>query len=84
MYKLRARYAPEIDATQLQQIIRNLSCGFSKTLRGLRTIGSPSLDLSRSLLALRDPGLGGRLSIDYVPALISLLKFWKVIHAHFL
>lgn len=41
-------------------------------------MGGPSLDLCRSLLALRDPGLGGRLTLDYVPTLINLLKFWKV------
>lgn len=75
LYKLRSRYPPEIDATQLQYIIRSIYCG---TLRSLRTIGGPSLDLCRSLLALRDPGLGGRLSLDYVPVLINLLKFWKV------
>lgn len=75
LYKLRSRYPAEIDATQLQQIIRSIYCG---TLRSLRTIGGPSLDLCRALLALRDPGLGGRLSLDYVPVLINLLKFWKV------
>lgn len=78
LYKLRTRYPPEIDAVQLQQIIRNFNCGFSKSLSSFRTISGPSLDLCRSLLALRDPGLGGRLSIENVPALISLLKFWKV------
>lgn len=75
LYKLRSRYPPEIDAGQLQHIIRSIYCG---TLRSLRTIGGPSLDLCRSLLALRDPGLGGRLSLDYVPIVINLLKFWKV------
>jgi hypothetical protein len=35
------------------------------------------LDLCRALLALRDSALGGRLSIEHVPALIGLLKFWK-------
>lgn len=72
---MRSRYPPEIDAGQLQHIIRSIYCG---TLRSLRTIGGPSLDLCRSLLALRDPGLGGRLSLDYVPIVINLLKFWKV------
>lgn len=48
-------------------------------LRGFGTLGSsaPSLDLCRALLALRDPGLGGRLSVEHVPALMQLLKFWK-------
>lgn len=77
---MRSRYPPEIDATQLQHIIRSIYCG---TLRSLRTIGGPSVDLCRALLALRDPGLGGRLSLDYVPILINLLKFWKV-SIHFL
>lgn len=35
------------------------------------------MDLCRALLALRDPGLGGRLAIEHVPALVTLLKFWK-------
>lgn len=84
LYKLRSRYPQEIDAIQLQQIIRNLYCGFSKSMRGWRTIGAPSLDLCRSLLALRDPSLGGRLSIENVPAIISLLKFWKVCDLEFI
>lgn len=29
------------------------------------------------MLALRDPALGGRLSIEHVPALIGLMRFWK-------
>lgn len=78
LYKLRGRYPPEIDATQLQNVIRN--SGLTRSIRGFRTIGGPSLDLCRSLLALRDPGLGGRLSLENVPALLSLLKFWKVMN----
>jgi hypothetical protein len=72
-YKLRTRYPPEIDATQLQQILKTFTGGFN--LGGLN--GGPSLDLCRALLALRDSALGGRLSIEHVPALIGLLKFWK-------
>lgn len=78
IYKLRTRYPSEIDALQLQQILGSLHCSLAKSLRGLRSIGGPSLDLCRALLALRDPGLGGRLSVEHVPALITLLKFWKV------
>lgn len=44
-------------------------------------MSGPSLDLCRALLALRDPALGGRLSIEFIPALITLLKFWKVVLA---
>lgn len=78
MYKLRTRYSSEIDAIQLQQILGNLNCTLAKSLRGFRNMSAPSLDLCRALLALRDPALGGRLSIEHVPALMSLLKFWKV------
>lgn len=50
-------------------------------MRSLRNIGGgPSLDLCRAMLALRDPALGGRLSVELVPPLINLLKFWKVCH----
>lgn len=78
LYKLRSRYSSEIDAIQLQQILGNLNCTLAKSLRGFRNMSAPSLDLCRALLALRDPALGGRLSIEHVPALMSLLKFWKV------
>lgn len=46
---------------------------------GFTSMCGPSMDLCRALLALRDPGLGGRLSIEHVPALVGLLRFWKVL-----
>lgn len=68
-----------MDAVQLQHILNNSQNTFSRSIRSFGTIGgsAPSLDLCRALLALRDPGLGGRLAIEHVPALITLLKFWK-------
>lgn len=78
LYRLRTRYPAEIDATQLQQILGSLNCGLAKSIRGFRSMGGPSLDLCRALLALRDPALGGRLAIENVPPLITLLRFWKV------
>lgn len=78
LYRLRTRYPAEIDATQLQHILGSLNCSFAKSIRGFRSMGGPSLDLCRALLALRDPALGGRLAIENVPPLITLLRFWKV------
>lgn len=70
------KYPPEIDAAQLQVLLRsNGSCG--NNLPGFGGFCGPSLDLCRGLLALKDPDLGGRLSIEHVPALVSLMKFWK-------
>jgi hypothetical protein len=43
----------------------------------LGSVCGPSLELCRSLLALKDPELTGRLQIENVPSIISLIKFWK-------
>lgn len=76
MYKLKLKYPHEIDAAQLQVLLRtNGSCG--NNLPGFSGFCGPSLELCRGLLALKDPDLGGRLSIEHVPALVSLMKFWK-------
>lgn len=76
MYKLKTKYHSEIDSNQLQAILKTYGSG-SRSFRALSCMSGPSLELCRALLALRDPGLGGRLSLEHVPALISLLKFWK-------
>lgn len=75
LYKLKSRFPPEIDAAQLQSILKTFCCNFA--LGGFNPIGGPTMDLCRAMVALRDPGLGGRLSLEHVPALISLLRFWK-------
>lgn len=70
------KFPPEVDATQLQVLLRtNGSCG--NNLPGFSGFCGPSLELCRGLLALKDPDLGGRLSIEHVPSLVSLMKFWK-------
>ncbi|XP_062564473.1 calpain-11-like [Armigeres subalbatus] len=77
LYKLRSRYPHEIDSTQLQAILKAHG-GNNRGFRGLGGINcGPSLELCRGMLALRDPALGGRLSIEHVPALIGLMRFWK-------
>lgn len=75
LYKLKSRFPPEIDAAQLQSILKTFCYNFA--LGGFNPIGGPTMDLCRAMVALRDPGLGGRLSLEHVPALISLLRFWK-------
>lgn len=75
LYKLKSKYPSEIDASQLQTILK--TSGGCNNFGAFSGFCGPSLELCRGLLALRDPGLGGRLSVDHVPALIALMKFWK-------
>jgi len=73
---MKMKYPPEIDAGQLQVLLRtNGSCG--NAMPGLGGLCGPSLELCRGLLALKDPDLGGRLSVEHVPSLVGLMKFWK-------
>ncbi|CAK1550299.1 unnamed protein product [Leptosia nina] len=39
--------------------------------------GRPSVELCRALIALRDPGLTGRVSINQLPPLLALLACWR-------
>ena len=80
MYKLKLKYPSEIDAQTLQHILKV----YGSSAKGIKSISnslgchpSPSIELCRGLLALRDPQLGGRLAIEHVPALIGLMRFWK-------
>lgn len=70
------KYPVEIDAAQLQALLKNNSSG-SCSLPGFGSVCGPSLDLCRGLLALKDPDLSGRVLIDQVPTLVNLLSFWK-------
>lgn len=70
------KFPPEVDAGQLQAILK-MSGGCNGSFGGFGGFCGPSLELCRGLLALRDPALGGRLSIEHVPALIGLMRFWK-------
>lgn len=70
------KYPTEIDATQLQVLLKNNSNG-SCIIPGIGSVCGPSLDLCRGLLALKDPDLSGRVLIEHVPALVNLLSFWK-------
>lgn len=83
------RYPPEVTAQQLREILRSGSCcatfivgGSHVWPRAALAVGvgpGPSIELCRSLLALRDPALAGLLPLQDVPTLIALLRFWKVI-----
>lgn len=70
------KYPTEIDAAQLQMLLKNNSSG-SCSIPGFGSVCGPSLDLCRGLLALKDPDLSGRVSIENVPSLVNLLSFWK-------
>lgn len=79
LYKLKMKYPPEINASQFQALLKsnssNWSCGNS--FPGLGNVCSPSLELCRGLLALKDTDLSGRLQIEHVPSLVNLMTFWK-------
>lgn len=38
----------------------------------------PTLELSKSLIMLRDSNISGRLAMKDMPALLNMLLFWKV------
>lgn len=73
------KYPSEINALQLQALLKgnsnnSWSCGNSI----LPTCtSSPSIELCRGLLALKDTDLTGRLLIEHIPALVNLMSFWK-------
>jgi hypothetical protein len=76
LYKLKLKFPTEIDAFQLQGLLKsNGNCGAN--VPGLGGFCGPSVELCRGLVALKDPDLGGRLSLDHVPTVVNLMKFWK-------
>lgn len=68
--KLLSKYPPEVDAAQLQKILKS----HWKTFLSEK----PSLELCKSLIMLRDYNISGRINILDIPVLMHTLQFWRV------
>uniref|UniRef100_A0A1Y1KIH2 Calpain catalytic domain-containing protein n=3 Tax=Photinus pyralis TaxID=7054 RepID=A0A1Y1KIH2_PHOPY len=68
--KILAKYPPEIDASQLQKILR--------AHWKLYLSEKPSLELCKTLIMLRDFNISGKINVVDIPILMSLLQFWRL------
>ncbi|KAL1497954.1 hypothetical protein ABEB36_008833 [Hypothenemus hampei] len=68
--KLLLKYPPEVDASQLQKIL--------KSNWKLYLCDKPSLELCKSLIMLKDYNISGRINLIDIPNLIHLLQFWRL------
>ncbi|XP_045451558.1 calpain-2 catalytic subunit-like [Melitaea cinxia] len=69
LYKKCAVWCPQVDAAALLALLRRV---WRRVLPA-----RPSLELSRALVALRDPALRGRLAARELPALLARLALWR-------
>ncbi|ENN74877.1 hypothetical protein YQE_08542, partial [Dendroctonus ponderosae] len=68
--KLLLKYPPEVDASQLQKILKSNWKSY--------LCDKPSLELCKSLIMLKDYNISGRISLIDIPALIHMLQFWRL------
>ncbi|PSN56109.1 hypothetical protein C0J52_10639 [Blattella germanica] len=68
--KLLLKYPPEVDALQLQKIL--------KAHWKVYLSEKPSLELCKSLIMLRDYNISGRINVVDIPVLMHMLQFWRV------
>lgn len=68
--KLLLKYPPEVDASQLQKILKSNWKSY--------LCEKPSLELCKSLIMLKDYNISGRINLIDIPALIHMLQFWRV------
>lgn len=68
--KLMLKYPPEVDASQLQKILKSHWKAYLTE--------KPSLELCKSLIMLRDYNISGRISILDIPILMHMLQFWRI------
>ncbi|KAK9739717.1 Calpain large subunit, domain III [Popillia japonica] len=68
--KLLVKYPPEIDASQLQKILK----AQWKTYLSEK----PTLELCKSLIMIRDYNISGRISLMDIPILMNMLQFWRL------
>ncbi|KAK4873941.1 hypothetical protein RN001_013301, partial [Aquatica leii] len=68
--KILLKYPPEIDASQLQKILRAHWKSYLSE--------KPSLELCKSLIMLRDFNISGKINIMDIPILMSMLQFWRL------
>ena len=69
--KLLTKFPPEVDASQLQKILRAHWKSYLSE--------KPSLELCKSLIMLRDYNISGRLNLMDIPVLMRMLQFWRVL-----
>ncbi|XP_068083720.1 calpain-9 [Anabrus simplex] len=68
--KLLVKYPPEVDASQLQKIL--------KSHWKVYLSEKPSLELCKSLIMLRDYNISGRINLLDIPVLMHMLQFWRI------
>ncbi|KAK6628177.1 hypothetical protein RUM43_001989 [Polyplax serrata] len=68
--KLLLKYPPEVDAVQLQKILKSHWKAYLSE--------KPSLELCKSLIMLRDYNISGRINIADIPVLMHMLQFWRL------
>ncbi|XP_060523327.1 calpain-9-like isoform X2 [Cylas formicarius] len=68
--KLLLKYPPEVDASQLQKIL--------KSNWKLYLSEKPSLELCKSLIMLRDYNISGRINLIDIPSMMHMLHFWRL------
>ncbi|XP_046990886.1 calpain-9-like [Schistocerca americana] len=68
--KLLLKYPPEVDASQLQKILKAHWKAYLSE--------KPSLELCKSLIMLRDSNISGRINLLDIPVLMHMLQFWRI------
>ncbi|KAG5862428.1 hypothetical protein JTB14_006931 [Gonioctena quinquepunctata] len=68
--KLLMEYPPEVDASQLQKIL--------KAHWKIHLSEKPSLELCKSLIMLRDFNISGRINSMDIPILMNMLRYWRL------
>nr|XP_023020394.1 calpain-9-like [Leptinotarsa decemlineata] len=68
--KLLVKYPPEVDASQLQKILKAHWKAYLSE--------KPSLELCKSLIMLRDFNISGRINLMDIPILMHMLQYWRL------
>ncbi|XP_050298311.1 calpain-9-like isoform X2 [Anthonomus grandis grandis] len=68
--KLLLKYPPEVDASQLQKILKSNWKSY--------LCEKPSLELCKSLIMLKDYNISGRINLIDIPTMIHMLQFWRL------
>ncbi|XP_018324293.1 calpain-9 isoform X2 [Agrilus planipennis] len=68
--KLLHKYPTEVDASQLQKIL--------KSHWKIYLSEKPSLELCKSLIMLRDYNICGKINIADIPVIMAMLQFWRL------
>lgn len=85
--KLLLKYPPEVDASQLQKILKSHWKGSSSQIQpnhhtlfifSAYLSEKPSLELCKSLIMLRDYNISGRINLLDIPALMHMLQLWRI------